>query len=43
MKPQEVIFWLIVGILVGTLLLLVANQLLLNILEVDVYIKSTGG
>lgn len=36
MMPQRLLFWIIVGILIGTLLLLVANQILLNMIEVTV-------
>jgi len=43
MKPQELIFWIIVGVLVGSLLLLVANQILLQLLKVNVHIKTPVG
>jgi len=43
MKPQELIFWIIVGVLVGTLLLLVANQIILQLINVNVQVRTPAG
>ena len=40
MKPQEILFWVIVGIIVGAMLIMVADQLLLNMLEVNVTVRA---
>ena len=39
MTPQELIFWVIVGVLVGGLMILIANQLLFNMLQVSVVVN----
>ena len=39
MKPHDVLFWIIVGILVGAILLLVGNQILLSLLKVVVTVE----
>jgi len=39
MKPQELLFWIIVGIFVSVLLLLFTNQILMNMLQATVKIK----
>lgn len=39
MTPQELIFWIIVGVLVGSLMILIANQLLFNMLQVGVTVN----
>jgi len=39
MTPQELIFWIIVGILVGSLIILVSNQILFNMLQVTVTVN----
>jgi hypothetical protein len=39
MEPQELVFWIIVGILVGSLMILIANQLLFNMLQVGVTVN----
>ena len=36
MTPQELFFWIAIGILVAVILLLVGNQLLINLLKVTV-------
>jgi hypothetical protein len=41
MKAPEILFWIIVGVLVATLLILVANQLILNVLKVEVIFNTT--
>ena len=39
MKPQELLFWIIVGIFVAVLLLLFTNQILFNMLKATVNVK----
>jgi len=39
MMPQRLLFWIVVGIIIGTLLLLMANQIIVNMLEVEVTVK----
>ncbi len=36
MKPQSLLFWIIVGILVAVLLVLFTNQIIANMLKIDV-------
>jgi hypothetical protein len=36
MKPQEFLFWVIVGIMVAVLFTLFANQIIMNMLKVTV-------
>jgi len=36
MKPQELLFWIVVGILVAALILLFTNQIIMNMLKVTV-------
>jgi len=40
MNPQELLFWIIVGVLVSALLLLVGNQIILSMLKVNVNIQA---
>ena len=39
MKPQELIFWIIVGILVATLILLFTNQIVTNMMQTNVKVN----
>ena len=39
MKPQELLFWIIIGILVAVLILLFANQIIFNMLQATITIK----
>lgn len=41
MNPQELLFWIIVGTLVGLLLILIGNQIILSMLKVNVNIAPT--
>jgi hypothetical protein len=44
MDIQELLYWLVVGILVGGIIILVASKLIVNIIEVQVNVnKPTGG
>ena len=36
MKAPEILFWIIIGVLVGALLILIANEILINVLKVNV-------
>jgi hypothetical protein len=40
MTPQEFLFWIIVGIMFGTLIILVANQMLFNMIPVTVTVRT---
>jgi len=39
MKPQELLFWIIVGILVAALILLFTNQIIFNMLQATVTVN----
>ena len=39
MKPQELLFWIIVGVLVAALILLFTNQIIFNMLQATVTVK----
>jgi Na+-transporting NADH:ubiquinone oxidoreductase subunit NqrF len=40
MKVPEILFWVIVGVLVGALLILIANEMLINVLKVNVQFNN---
>lgn len=39
MKPQELLFWVVVGIMVGTLLILFSNLIIMNMLKATVTVN----
>ncbi|MEM5778778.1 MAG: hypothetical protein QXD43_06130 [Candidatus Aenigmatarchaeota archaeon] len=39
MKPHDLLFWIIIGIIIATILLLFSNQLLFNYLKVNINVK----
>jgi hypothetical protein len=41
MEVQNLLYWLIVGILIGALLILVANSLITKLIEVQVNVTPT--
>lgn len=39
MEVQQLLFWIIVGVMIGALIILVANKLLVNLVQVNVFVK----
>jgi len=40
MRVPDILFWVIIGVLVGTLFILIANEMLVNVLKVNVQFNS---
>ncbi len=43
MDVQELLYWLVVGILVGGIIILIASKLIVNIIEVQVKVNKPTG
>jgi hypothetical protein len=39
MEVQELLFWVVVGILIGAVMILVADKILVNLVKVNVNVK----
>jgi len=39
MEVQELLFWVVVGILIGAIIILVADKILVNLVQVNVNVK----
>jgi hypothetical protein len=39
MEVEQLLFWIIVGVMIGALIILVANKLIVNLVQVNVFVK----